>query len=72
MNEENEEPWSEEQIEEWEHDKWLKMQEMGGEIYDPTLIFSKKRKQRTAPLRKKKEENGRKKKKTQNKPTSRR
>ena len=39
MNEENEDPWSEEQIEEWEHDKWLKMQEMGGEIYNPDFNF---------------------------------
>ena len=41
MNEENEGPWSEEQIEEWEHDKWLKMQEMRGEIYDPDFNFFK-------------------------------
>ena len=34
MNEENKGSWSDEQIEEWEHDRWLKMQEMGGEIYD--------------------------------------
>ena len=26
MSEENEEPWSDEQIEEWEHDRWLKTQ----------------------------------------------
>ena len=42
MNEENEGPWSEEQIEKWEHDRWLKMQEMGGEIYD-RLKFSQRR-----------------------------
>ena len=41
MNEENKEPWSEEQIEEWEHDKWLEMQEMGGEIYKPDFKFLK-------------------------------
>ena len=29
MNEENAESWSEEKIEEWEHDRWLKIQEMG-------------------------------------------
>ena len=41
MNEKNKEPCSEEQIEEWEHNKWLKMQEMGGEIYDPDFNFLK-------------------------------
>ena len=34
MSEENEGFWSEEQIKEWEHDRWLNMQEMGGDIYD--------------------------------------
>ena len=33
MNEENAESWSEEQIEEWEHDRWLKIQEMGDDFY---------------------------------------
>ena len=35
MSEENDGFWSEEQSEEWEHDRWLKRQEMGGDIYDP-------------------------------------
>ena len=33
MNEENAESWSEEQIEEWEQDRWLKIQEMGYDFY---------------------------------------
>ena len=33
MNEENTESWSEEQIEEWEQDRWLKIQEMGYDFY---------------------------------------
>ena len=33
MNEEGAESWSEEQIEEWEHDRWLKIQEMGNDFY---------------------------------------
>ena len=33
MNEENAESWNEEQIEEWEHDRWLKIQEMGDDFY---------------------------------------
>ena len=37
MSEENDGFWSEEQIEEWENDRWLKMQEMGGDIYDPNF-----------------------------------
>ena len=41
MSEENEGSWSEEEIEEWEHNRWLKMQEMGGEIYDPDFNFLK-------------------------------
>ena len=39
MSEENYGSWSEEQIEKWEHDRWLKMQEMGGKIYDPNFSF---------------------------------
>ena len=33
MNRENDEPWSAEEVEEWEHDQWLKIQEMGDEAY---------------------------------------
>ena len=33
MNEDSAEAWSEEQIEEWEHDRWLKIQEMGNDFY---------------------------------------
>ena len=33
MNEDSAEAWSEEQIEEWEHDRWLKIQEMGDDFY---------------------------------------
>ena len=33
MSEENAEPWSEEHIEEWEHNRWLKIQEMGDDFY---------------------------------------
>ena len=33
MNRENDGPWSAEEIEEWEHDEWLKVQEMGDEAY---------------------------------------
>ena len=33
MNEENAESWNEEQIEEWEHERWLKIQEMGDDFY---------------------------------------
>ena len=33
MNEDSAEAWSEEQIEEWEHDRWLKIQEMGDDLY---------------------------------------
>ena len=36
MREENDEPWSDEQIEEWEHDRWLKIQEMGV-TYNPNF-----------------------------------
>ena len=35
MSEEKDELRSDEQIEEWEHDRWLTIQEMGGNIYDP-------------------------------------
>ena len=42
MSEENYGFWSEEQIEEWEHNRWLKMQEMGGHIYDPNFNKDKK------------------------------
>ena len=69
MNGENEEPWSEAQIEEWEHDKWLEMQEMEGKIYDPGFNFLKMEEMEDDPF---KEEDGRKKKKKQRKPTSRR
>ena len=33
MSEENDEPWSAAEIEEWEHDRWLKIQEMGDDFY---------------------------------------
>ena len=33
MSEENYEPWSAAEIEEWEHDRWLKIQEMGDDFY---------------------------------------
>ena len=33
MSEENAESWNEEQIEEWEHDRWLMIQEMGNDFY---------------------------------------
>ena len=33
MNEDSAEAWSEEQIEEWEHDRWMKIQEMGNDFY---------------------------------------
>ena len=34
MSEENAEPWSDAQIEEWEHDIWLKIQEIGNDFYN--------------------------------------
>ena len=43
MNEDYEEPFSGEQIEEWEHDKWLKMQEMRGWNIWPQLQFSQRK-----------------------------
>ena len=33
MNRENDETWSAEEIEEWQHDEWLRVQEMGDEAY---------------------------------------
>ena len=33
MSEVNTETWSDEQIEEWEHDRWWKIQEMGDAFY---------------------------------------
>ena len=33
MSEENAESWDEDQIEAWEHDRWLMMQEMGNDFY---------------------------------------
>ena len=33
MSEEGAESWDEEQIEEWEHDRWLKIQNMGNNFY---------------------------------------
>ena len=33
MSEENAESWDEDQIEAWEHDRWLMMQEMGNNFY---------------------------------------
>ena len=33
MSEEIDEPWDEDQIEEWEHDRWLMMQEMGNDFF---------------------------------------
>ena len=33
MSRENDEPWSAAEIEEWEHDRWLKIQEMGEDFY---------------------------------------
>ena len=33
MNRENDETWSAEEIEEWQHDEWLRVQEMGNEAY---------------------------------------
>ena len=33
MNEDSAESWSEEQIKKWEHDRWLKIQEMGNDFY---------------------------------------
>ena len=34
MSEENDESWTEDQIEEWEHDRWLEMQEQGNDFYE--------------------------------------
>ena len=33
MSEENDESWTEDQIEAWEHDMWLVMQEQGNDFY---------------------------------------
>ena len=33
MNKEDDQPWTAEEIEEWEHDEWLKLHEMGDEAY---------------------------------------
>ena len=71
MNEENEGSWSKEQIEEWEHDTWLKCKKWGVKYTTPTSIFSKKRRQRTTLLRRKNEEDGIKKKKKKKKLISR-
>ena len=34
MSEENAEPWSDAQFEEWEHNRWLKIQEMVDDFYN--------------------------------------
>ena len=34
MSEENDEPWNYEKIEEREHNRWLKIQEMGDDFYN--------------------------------------
>ena len=33
MSEENAESWNDDQIEAWEHDRWLMMQELGNDFY---------------------------------------
>ena len=33
MKKEDDKPWTAEEIEEWEHDEWLKLQERGDEAY---------------------------------------
>ena len=69
MNRENDEPWSAEEVEEWEHDQWLKIQEMGDEAY---MKVKKKMRWRRTLMKKKKEEDGKKKRKEQKKHISRR
>ena len=65
MNRENDEPWSAAEIEEWEHDRWLKIQEMWKDFYKNE---EKEEEMEEDPY----EEDGKKKRKEQKKHISRR
>ena len=70
MNRDKDGTWSAEEIEEWLHEEWLRVQEMGDEAYIK-VEEEEEQKWRKTLMKKKKEKDGKEKRKKQKKHISR-